>query len=139
MTKFSLALYGIDPETNGMVSLPITLATGETVNLPLNQNTRFIIRLVDPSDIPNPDFQATSFPLFQVTPLISVTTVNVQSATVTITEAPTGDLIKYHDKDWAELLLLPFNRIIIESDLSQKHWDAYQGEDFAVQLLINRR
>ena len=76
-TKAYFALYGIDPETNGTVSIPITLATGETVNLPFNQNTHFIIRLVDQVDIPNPDFENTSFPNYQTTPLKSVTTVDV--------------------------------------------------------------
>ena len=128
-TKEALALYGIDPQTNGTVSLPITLANGETVNLPLNPNTNFIIRVADQADITNPDFKTDT--------LISVTTVDVQTATVTITVAPTGDLTKYTNKDWAELLLLPLNRIFIQPDLSQKRWDTYQGEVAAVQDLDN--
>jgi hypothetical protein len=129
VTKFFYALYGIDPATNGTVSLPITLANGQTVDLPLNKNTNFIIRVVDQADIPNPDLKTDT--------LISVTTVDVQTETVTITVAPTGDLIKYTDQDWAELLLLPLDRIIIQPDLSQKRWDTYQGEVAAVQDLDN--
>ena len=114
------------------MSLPITLATGETVNLPLNQNTHFIIRLVDPADIPNPDFENTSFPNYQTTSLKSVTTVDVQTDTVTITVAPTGDLTKYTDQDWANLLLTEFNRIMLGADLSQANW-----KDKRVKIMLS--
>lgn len=87
-------------------------------------DTSFKIILVDPADIPNPDFQVPK----KNPNILSFTIFDDKAHTVTILVANTKPIDQLSDEEFMNTLLYQYGHILVFSDLSQDVWWADPGK-----------